>query len=177
MVVFSLSVGCHLFVHVVRRCAVVACLAMWLVEVATLEAILFSSRRQIRPNGRAENRYASGWLFAISLGCGTPIWMSARQNTQKNTADRLVYTRGSGKLVWSTIWPEQGRHEKSKFRKMINFSMFWAHLVGFRMVSRVGGVFAQSVVLMAGKASGNAFNWPRVVDFREAFFSWRFWVW
>ena len=68
----------------------------WLVEMVTIQAILFSNRRQTRLNVRTENRYASGWLFVIISGCGTPNWMSARQNTQTDTADRMVRTRGSG---------------------------------------------------------------------------------
>ena len=52
-------------------------------------------RRQIRPNGRAANRYAVGWLFTILSESQARISMSARQNTHLNTADRKVHITSS----------------------------------------------------------------------------------
>ena len=102
------------------------------------------------PSGRAEKLCAAGWLFAISSGCSTPNWMSARQNTQKNTADRMVHTRGSGELVWSMISSDQGRVGKSKFRKTCRFPLLSAHVLRCCMVVRVVGVVVQSLVSIAG---------------------------
>ena len=56
-------------------------------------------RRQIGPNQRAETRYAAGYIIVISLGCITPISMSARQNTYQHTPDRMVHSRSHGKFT------------------------------------------------------------------------------
>ena len=63
----------------------------------TLEAIFFS-RRQIGQQQRADNFGGSFWSFAIFSGCSAPILMSARQNTYRYIADRMVLARGPGKF-------------------------------------------------------------------------------
>ena len=93
----------------------------WLVEVVTLEAIFFSSRRQIGPNQRAENRYAAGYIIANISGFGAPILMSARQNTYQYTADRMVHTRSPGKIQSQKILPNQGRVSWSDFWSIFSF--------------------------------------------------------
>ena len=71
-------------------------IVIWLVEMVTLQAILFSSRRQIKPNGRAENLYAPRWLVKIFAGSCRRNVMNVHQTTHLITADRIVYTRGYG---------------------------------------------------------------------------------
>ena len=98
--------------------------AIWLVEMVTLQVILFSGRRQKKPNGRAANLCAPRWLSAIFFGSCARNGISFGQNTQIKYADRMMYTRSPGKLVWSPILPDQCRDAKCDFEKH-------QHLQGF----------------------------------------------
>ena len=112
-----------------------------------LKTMLFSRRRQIGRQQRADKLCAAGWLFALISGCGAPILMSVRQNTYQCFADRMVFTRGPGKFCvkrscrgkvgfsWSIFWSNFGFVGSPKFGR------------GFRVDGRCnqpqhpGGVF------------------------------------
>ena len=55
--------------------------------------------------------------------------MSFGQNTQLNTADKVVYIRSPCKLVWSPILPDQGLDAKCDFGKQTtNICKFWTNI-------------------------------------------------